>query len=1204
MSRKGTFLKAIHHLKSTEIDEKIQKLDEQPTNNTMGYMTATPNTPNPDFVHRAQGQFNAQLAKEPDFDADDPDLNGKDTSGLFEEQDDGTVIPRVALPPITNASPDNSYILGPMAAMYYTWSYPWTMIGYIRESDRKVVDLARIDGKLSDWDGVTGFRNDWWGGQLTLEQAVWFRDVKKYGNVGNDPDNANYRAFYPGPPSNSPDAFGRYYCITTGEYKNRDQTDVFPDPGRTGPTPVEPTPDEILAAIMDRIRKRAKLSNKEKEWLWDNDLGYLLPPDQRTDPRDDPDYGSQSQSSDPNVDKAIGHGLSAERANEMSPAELDRFVQMQDNLQADIDRYGAEEKAARKEMRDIAIGFGVDVALTLFGGAILKGAAKGISLGAKALKNASRAKNIAKAADAAVDASKINKAVQAAKKGNLVRPTNHNITGVKNIKTPTKVNGKFNVNVKDAKGNVIAKNYKGADGKWYQVPNPYKGKGTGNKMKDLADKLKWEIGERQVSTKQIQNWERTGEPLKGWRIDRLITNPKGTGSTFSGPTSGAKAVIDPITKGIKGATNVLKGAGKKLTSPIKNSLAGKSYTAAERASVTGLAAMQATNQIGKTLDADVQKMKDAIPKSIMNSKGGEILGDMIDNVQYARAAIGSAFNEPQTAAVTALVNAVHKNINDPKAQGLATAWNSLMSHKDNNNPASPNFRIHDPTSKNYVGPKQVKMTPTVHRAVTNRLNQSLYKLNGGKGPSNPNGKLTAAEIDAVSKDMKYSHEKNLENGKNDPALMTFYNNFHSLPPDKTTFNVKGGKFVDMDSNYVFTDPRDANPFAVKLPGLSQKHSDVITNFATELLHGVGKQAVSNKKIKGGSKFYNKEKGEPNRKAIGKQFNTQMGLKAFTSMKESYVPVSQVIVLTESRKSILKNLKKPVVLPKEPKKFKVKPKLRTPNNWMGSTPKISKPVDTPKEYKQVGGRNLWGKEEYNYNTTQSQERMNQVYELVGSGNMAFDHMLTDSKKMNDEQMEKFWGKNQDLYSYFYGGKKYKLVRKEAMDGDYLVFLIDDHGEKSNILQSELNEKLAEEQQKKELEEYNKMNPKNEPISFEKDYMFKKAYQKLKPQVEYKGKPAKKGYPEDPPPEMVNNRHPDFGKMPGSTYYNKLDPQSAAAMPQQDDPLVDAKAKDAKENPKKDSAIFRRKLDDKMKKERERLNKEEWETSDWRKELEIT
>ena len=30
------------------------------------------------------------------------------------------------------------------------------MVGYIRESDRKMVNLGRIDGKLSDWDGSSG----------------------------------------------------------------------------------------------------------------------------------------------------------------------------------------------------------------------------------------------------------------------------------------------------------------------------------------------------------------------------------------------------------------------------------------------------------------------------------------------------------------------------------------------------------------------------------------------------------------------------------------------------------------------------------------------------------------------------------------------------------------------------------------------------------------------------------------------------------------------------------------------------------------------------------------------------------------------------------------------------------------------------------------------------------------------------------------
>ena len=90
-------------------------------------------------------------------------------------------------------------------------------------------------------------------------------------------------------------------------------------------------------------------------------------------------------------------------------------------------------------------------------------------------------------------------------------------------------------------------------------------------------------------------------------------------------------------------------------------------------------------------------------------------------------------------------------------------------------------------------------------------------------------------------------------------------------------------------------------------------------------------------------------------------------------------------------------------------------------------------------------------------------------------------------------------------------------------------------------------------------------------------------------------------------MVNNRHPDFGKRPGTSMFNKLDPHSAAAMPQQDDETIDAKVAQAKENPKRDSAIFRRRMDDKIKKNRKKLNPAaaacvEEEKSDWRKELE--
>ena len=183
-------------------------IEAAPTNSTSGWMTGVPNAPNPDHV---PGNY-PHPSGTPDFEADGL-ADGKDTTGLFKE--DGTI--RTALPPVTDLSPDTSYILGPMAAMYYTWAYPWTMLGYIRQSDRKFVNLARIDGKLNEWDGESGFNSASWGGQLTLEQANWFKDVEKYGNAGNDPANANYRAFYPGPPSNTPDAFGRYYCTITGQ---------------------------------------------------------------------------------------------------------------------------------------------------------------------------------------------------------------------------------------------------------------------------------------------------------------------------------------------------------------------------------------------------------------------------------------------------------------------------------------------------------------------------------------------------------------------------------------------------------------------------------------------------------------------------------------------------------------------------------------------------------------------------------------------------------------------------------------------------------------------------------------------------------------------------------------------------------------------------------------------------------------------------
>ena len=55
---KNTFSKALGHLKSRSIDEKLQMLSERPANSTTGYMTINPSTPNADFVSTERGQEN------------------------------------------------------------------------------------------------------------------------------------------------------------------------------------------------------------------------------------------------------------------------------------------------------------------------------------------------------------------------------------------------------------------------------------------------------------------------------------------------------------------------------------------------------------------------------------------------------------------------------------------------------------------------------------------------------------------------------------------------------------------------------------------------------------------------------------------------------------------------------------------------------------------------------------------------------------------------------------------------------------------------------------------------------------------------------------------------------------------------------------------------------------------------------------------
>ena len=177
------YSRALKQIKNKTLDEKLQIISEIPTNHSGGLYTDVPGqnvTPDP-----VQG-----LPRAADFEQDgdgEEGYTGNDTTGLFLE--DGTIL--VEEPP-----GDTTAILGPMISMWYAWAN-YTQIGYVRQEDRRMVNLGRITGEMSDWDGETGFTSY---GQLSLEQAVWYKEQTRQ----------DYRAFYPGPPSNPADTYGRY----------------------------------------------------------------------------------------------------------------------------------------------------------------------------------------------------------------------------------------------------------------------------------------------------------------------------------------------------------------------------------------------------------------------------------------------------------------------------------------------------------------------------------------------------------------------------------------------------------------------------------------------------------------------------------------------------------------------------------------------------------------------------------------------------------------------------------------------------------------------------------------------------------------------------------------------------------------------------------------------------------------------------------
>jgi len=260
-----------------------------------------------------------------------------------------------------------------------------------------------------------------------------------------------------------------------------------------------------------------------------------------------------------------------------------------------------------------------------------------------------------------------------------------------------------------------------------------------------------------------------------------------------------------------------------------------------------------------------------------------------------------------------------------------------------------------------------------------------------------------------------------------------------------------------------------------------------------------------------------------------------------------IGVKESFNITESRKRILREIKQPYKLPEQSKqKYTIKPKVVGSNNRVINSD-LMKKAEVPSSFKKPEER-LWGKYEKEKNTRNSQEKKNELLDHLGASDHAWDWLTEASRNKNNEIMYgNFGGKN----------NKSKVVRREELKGDALLFIADENGRKESILQSELSIKIANEFEKELFDSYFQ---EQETMQYDNDPLFKRVAKKIKTEIDYSDKPSKSGYPDQPPPEMVNGWHPEYGKDRG--YYNKLDPQSAEAMPLTGNAEIDAKVQKAK------------------------------------------
>lgn len=1016
--RENKFARARHHLRSTH-------LLEGPTNNTSGYFTIEPD------VFEIIPAVRAPL----DLTADDASQLGKDTSGLFDNAGNS----------LAESPPgDTSYILGPMVSVYFP-DGDYSAIGYIQKDTRKVINLARIPGTVSGWGiggNVEGFTSY---SQLTVEQALWYRDKLINGNT------SSYRVFY----------------IGVFEQLNSDS-----EPGVSDPS---------TGVDIDEYGR----------WFGDIiDSGYEIEPEQKNLVK------PGKKGPDPDMPPGIANPVVQKLKDKLKRGE---------NLTIDDFPSAADFSAFKNGGGNAALRDGKTVGEVIRQGIInINGYDSGARLadfddymgpafGNDTVANRERQKAVDARNDAIYDYWKNN--YRPDKSINPDGLTQKEIDDMpdwyRDISTPPDPNNRMGV---------------------------FKDTPVGKAVNDFLN-----------------------DPVHGgWRSALFDAGVGAVGAALSkGKAPGGLARGRGFTVGATGMNQpgyqAITGGGK-FQVPQGGGLIGKGSRP-----LLGRGAYSAP-QVGQVGPGGMRPGSGA---SRYAQPGGGVVGSIVPP-----GARGTNIIEPQKVVSGPTFDKgrrIFQKAFDPKYANTPTAQRIRQQAGKAGFGDSPNI----PTS-------QLPTTP-----------QSSMKP-GGKSFSNfaqrALGTAAGASVTAdilTPQDAEGAREISAEDGR--AKIKDALGQEYDLEPvrsgkgDHVRYRItKNGVPVQGRGSIVGGGVRGGGTKGQR--GISGSFEQGIDNFINAQDPGKGKAETGNfsqsgkkvevKTLKPRTKGRGpKKQPKPTRRTTIKSMPANMLGKPPAPKTSPWtggsvnIPKSPRLnirfshelegqMLAENRSRILRDIKKPYQLP-EAKSEKIKHRPNA-NRW--STRSVGdglmKKAEVPTSFKRLED-NVWKKQDRHWNERHSQERKNMILDAVGTSDHAWEYITDRSASGNDAKM----------YENFGQGIKNKIIEKKKIGNDYIIKMYNEEGKVETVTQSILNERL---QRQHELKE-------QETIYAPKDPLVARIKNKLYSQIDYPNKPAKLGYPDEPPKQMIGGYHPEYGDR--HAYYNRLDRHSADTM--QNAPTQDLK-----------------------------------------------